>query len=150
MSRDPPDDRFPEGEAKVFRTPTLRLGRSVGIGKIIDYGLFFAGSFFVAFRLPKRPDRVIVLSTPPFLSCFARVFSKVLRADHGHWIMDIYPDVIHAHGLMTNILKKRTSARDHLRVGPWRRDNLDSRDQIGRVDGMSDQATMPMTQILGE
>ena len=102
VSRDRPDDRFPEGEAKVFRTPTLRLGRKVGIGKVIDYGLFFAGSLVVALKLLKRPDRVIVLSTPPFLSCFARVFSKFLRADHGHWIMDVYPDVIQAHGLMSS------------------------------------------------
>ena len=47
-----------------------------------------------------KPDRIVALTTPPYLSLLARFFSKFHGADHAHWVMDLYPDVMEAHGML--------------------------------------------------
>jgi glycosyltransferase involved in cell wall biosynthesis len=57
-----------------------------------------------------RPDRIVALTTPPYLSIVARLVSKFRGADHAHWVMDLYPDVMVAHGM----LKERSLLRRFL------------------------------------
>jgi len=47
-----------------------------------------------------RPERIVALTTPPYLSVLARVISKLRGVDHAHWVMDLYPDVMAAHGML--------------------------------------------------
>ena len=84
---------------EVLRCWSTAYGRRGFLGKIADYASFYLG---VAWGLctARRPDRVVALTTPPYLSVMARVFSKLLGADHAHWVMDLYPDVMSAHGLL--------------------------------------------------
>ena len=48
----------------------------------------------------RRPDRIVAMTSPPYLGLVARVFSKLRGGDHAHWVMDLYPDVMVAHGMM--------------------------------------------------
>ena len=90
----------PTSGPRVVRIGATRFGRGSFVGKLLDYLSYYLG---VAWRLSwmqPRPDRIIALTTPPYLSVLARVFSKLRRADHAHWVMDLYPDVMSAHGML--------------------------------------------------
>lgn len=98
------------GEAgrETGKTPTLRImriratqrGRGTVIGKLCDYVSYYAGVAWYLLTLRPRPDRIIALTTPPYLSVLARLISKIRGADHAHWVMDLYPDVMVSHGML--------------------------------------------------
>ncbi len=85
---------------QIIRVRTPKLGRRTFLGKIIDYLAFYIGVAIKLATLSSRPDRVIALTTPPYLSILARLFSKFYGATHAHWVMDLYPDVMQAHGML--------------------------------------------------
>jgi len=95
-------------ESSVFCLPVFRLlrirasrfGWGSFLGKLADYVSYYAGVKWRLLRLRPRPDRIVALTTPPYLSVLARVFSKLRGGDHAHWVMDLYPDVMVAHGMM--------------------------------------------------
>jgi hypothetical protein len=88
-------------ESSVFRLLRIRatrFGRGTFVGKVVDYFSYYVG---VAWNLMfLRPDRIVALTTPPYLSVLARVMSKLRGGDHAHWVMDLYPDVMVAHGML--------------------------------------------------
>jgi colanic acid biosynthesis glycosyl transferase WcaI len=45
-----------------------------------------------------RPDVILSLTSPPFVGVVGKVASRLRRARHAHWVMDLYPDVLEAHG----------------------------------------------------
>ena len=47
-----------------------------------------------------RADMVVALTTPPYLGLVAAAAAHWRRCRHVHWIMDIYPDVMAAHGML--------------------------------------------------
>ncbi len=84
----------------ILRIRATRFGRGTFFGKLLDYLSFYLGvAWQLAVMLPK-PDRIVALTTPPYLSLLARVMSKLRGADHALWVMDIYPDVMVAHGIL--------------------------------------------------
>lgn len=85
---------------RVVRVGATTFGRRTFLGKLADYATFYLGVAWKLATLHPRPDRVIALTTPPYLSLLARVFSRLRRADHAHWVMDLYPDVMVAHGML--------------------------------------------------
>ncbi|WP_035613980.1 glycosyltransferase family 4 protein [Haloferula sp. BvORR071] len=85
---------------EVVHCWSTAYGRRGFLGKIADYASFYLGVAWGLCTARHRPDRVVALTTPPYLSVLARVFSKFLGADHAHWVMDLYPDVMAAHGLL--------------------------------------------------
>jgi len=85
---------------RVVRIPASRFGRGSFIGKLADYLSYYLGVLWRLLILHPRPDRIIALTTPPYLSLLARIGSKLRRADHAHWVMDLYPDVMTAHGML--------------------------------------------------
>lgn len=91
-----PTAKFP----RIVRIGATGFGRSSFIGKLADYLTYYLGvACLLAFMRPK-PDRIVALTTPPYLSILARIFSAFRGADHAHWIMDLYPDVMTAHGMI--------------------------------------------------
>jgi len=85
---------------RVIRVGSTGFGRKTFLGKLVDYAFFYLGvARHLIFMRPK-PDRIIALTTPPYLSILARFFSKVRGGDHAHWVMDLYPDVMVAHGML--------------------------------------------------
>jgi colanic acid biosynthesis glycosyl transferase WcaI len=88
------------GKVRVIRVGASRFGRGSFVGKLLDYASFYAGVIWHLLTLRPRPERVVALTTPPYLSLLARVFSKIRGGDHAHWVMDLYPDVMVAHGML--------------------------------------------------
>jgi colanic acid biosynthesis glycosyl transferase WcaI len=85
---------------RVLRLGATRFGRGTFSGKLLDYLSFYLGVGWKLATLRPRPDRVVALTTPPYLSVLARIGSKLRGADHAHWVMDLYPDVMVAHGMI--------------------------------------------------
>ena len=89
--------------ARIMRVGATSFGRGTFLGKLADYLSFYVGVAWALVFLPDRtgrPDRIVALTTPPYLSVLARIFSKFHGADHAHWVMDLYPDVMVAHGML--------------------------------------------------
>ena len=85
---------------RIIRIRASRFGRGTFGGKLLDYVSYFIGAGWKLATLRPRPDRVVALTTPPYLAVLARTISKVRGADHAHWVMDAYPDVMAAHGML--------------------------------------------------
>jgi hypothetical protein len=100
----PPDRSSPTHDAasaiRTLRIGATKFGRGTFVGKLADYASFYFGVAWTLARLQPRPARVVSLTTPPFLSILARMVSKAIGADHAHWVMDLYPDVMVAHGMI--------------------------------------------------
>ena len=84
----------------IIRIGASKFGRSTFAGKLLDYTSYYLGATWKLLTLRVRPDRVVALTTPPYLSVIARLISKLRGADHAHWVMDLYPDVLAAHGML--------------------------------------------------
>lgn len=85
----------------ILRVPATQFGRGSAIHKLIDYASFYLMVAWKLAMLRPRPDRVVALTTPPYLSVLTRLISKFQGADHAHWVMDLYPDVMVAHGMLS-------------------------------------------------
>ena len=88
------------GMVRIVRIGATRFGRKSFLGKLADYASYYAGAIWRLSTMQPRPDRVIALTTPPYLSILARVASKLRGGDHAHWVMDLFPDVMVAHGIL--------------------------------------------------
>lgn len=93
---------FPNGieNLAVIRIGATKFGRGSFIGKLLDYVSYYLGVMWRLWRMSPQPERIVALTTPPYLSLLARGMSKVRGADHAHWVMDLYPDVMTAHGML--------------------------------------------------
>lgn len=96
-------ERYPAAEerdgVRVRRVAAL-AGEPRGMaGRIADQMSFLLLASACALRLPP-PGLVVALTTPPFLGALARLLARGRRAAHAHWVMDVYPDVLLAHGLL--------------------------------------------------
>lgn len=90
----------PPSPVRVVRIGASSFGRGSFVGKLLDYAGFYLGVAVWLIAPWNRYDRVVALTTPPYLSLLARWGSKLKGADHGHWVMDLYPDVMTAHGML--------------------------------------------------
>lgn len=86
----------------VQRIGTWGRGRRGALAKLADYLAYFVGTAATLLTMQPRPDRVVALTTPPYLSLLARALSKLRGGDHAHWVMDLYPDVMVAHGMLAS------------------------------------------------
>jgi hypothetical protein len=84
----------------VRRIRATRFGRGTFVGKVMDYLSYYLGAAWILLWLRPRPQRIVAMTTPPYLSVLARVGSKLRGGDHAHWVMDVYPDVMVAHGML--------------------------------------------------
>lgn len=93
-------DSNSSGHAEVVRVPTFRFGRQTLIGKLCDYASFYLFAFLRALIFRGKPTCYVAMTTPPYLGVIARLVSKFRGADHAHWVMDLYPDVMVAHEIL--------------------------------------------------
>ena len=94
------DPRTANSQAVILRIGATRFGRGSFLGKLVDYASYYLGVIWKLATMETRPDRIIALTTPPFLSVVARALSKIRGGQHAHWVMDLYPDVMVAHGML--------------------------------------------------
>ena len=97
-----------------------RVGRSffgkVGIiGRFADFGLFYIAALSKAILLPKH-DVVVCFTTPPFISALGRILKAIKGTRFVYWVMDLYPDVAVAAGVLS---ERSLSTRLLERVNRW-------------------------------
>jgi glycosyltransferase involved in cell wall biosynthesis len=47
----------------------------------------------------RRPDVVLTMTSPPYVGLLGALASRLRAVRHAHWAMDLYPDVLEAHGV---------------------------------------------------
>ena len=93
---------------EVQRVWSTALGRGSVLARLIDYGFFLLGAA-AKLLLGRRPDVVIVLTTPPLIGLVALFASRLRDFRVVLWSMDVYPDVAVALGaIRSGSLLERT------------------------------------------
>ena len=100
----------------VRRMSATRFGRNHAAGKVLDYLSFYVLAGIDLLRMNK-PDVVVCMTTPPYLSVLGRIGSFLRGARHSHWVMDLYPDVLDAHGAFKRPLRGHTLLRMLAKLG---------------------------------
>ena len=100
------DERYPLEETRdgvrIHRIRASGFGRRHGIGKMLDYATFYLGLMTRLLAPRNQPDIVLALTTPPHLGLLAAWAARVKGCVHAHWVMDVYPDVLAAHGVCSD------------------------------------------------
>jgi glycosyltransferase involved in cell wall biosynthesis len=73
--------------------------RKSALGKILSYAAYYLGVTAWLLRRRPRADVIVALTSPPYLSLLARIGAWCPPCHHAHWVMDLYPDVMVAHGM---------------------------------------------------
>lgn len=81
---------------RLGQTSSSRTGMA---GKLVDYASFSARLVLASRSLP-RPDVIVALTTPPFLGLLTSFVPRWRGVARVEWTMDVYPDVLAAHGIM--------------------------------------------------
>jgi glycosyltransferase involved in cell wall biosynthesis len=117
---------------RVRRVAASRFGRGWA-GRAASYAAFLLLGAVEAIRGP-RPDIVVCLTTPPYLGLVGRALRSLRGTADAHWVMDVYPDALGAHGLRGASFAHRAlaavarwqwrGARAVVALGPFMRDRL--------------------------
>ncbi len=95
---------FPTRETRegvsVVRVRATGFGRGTALGRLIDYCSFVIMCSARLLTLRPRPDVILSMTTPPLLGLIVKCVAALRRTQHVHWIMDLYPDVMVAHGML--------------------------------------------------
>lgn len=85
---------------ELQRIAALGFGRRRHLGKLADYASFYGLLLSKLIFARHRPDVILCMTTPPYLGLLGRLACAVRGGRHVHWIMDLYPDVMQAHGML--------------------------------------------------
>jgi colanic acid biosynthesis glycosyl transferase WcaI len=83
----------------VSRLWATGFGRRGFLGKLTDYATFYGSLTFALLFARRSPDLVLSLTTPPYLGLLGKLAAHCHRCRQADWVMDLYPDVMFAHGL---------------------------------------------------
>ena len=86
-------------DVAIRRVQTTSFGRGSHLGRIVDYGSFYA-QVLGRLMTGRRYDLVVALTTPPLLG-FACALARRLRGQrYAIWSMDLHPDAEEAVGMI--------------------------------------------------
>jgi colanic acid biosynthesis glycosyl transferase WcaI len=89
-----------QGNPRVLRIWTPRLGKGSAFKRIADYAFFFVQAVFRVAALPKQ-DLIITLTTPPFIGLAAALHKTLHRETKVIlWNMDCYPEILERTGVI--------------------------------------------------
>ncbi len=83
----------------IQRVGASGFGRASGAGRLLDWFSFYVLAMLRAFQLPKM-DVCVCLTTPPFISLIGLLLYKVRGTQNIVWMMDVYPEIAVAYGVM--------------------------------------------------
>lgn len=83
---------------EVQRLRAFGFGRR-GPGRLLDYASFYLSLIAATMLRRVPPDLVLALSTPPYVGLVGSLLGRIRGSAHAHWVMDVYPDVLVAHGM---------------------------------------------------
>jgi len=84
---------------EVHRVGRSLFGKAGILARVADFILFYVMSGLRAFTI-KRPDAVICFTTPPFIALVGWLMARIRRCKFVYWVMDLYPDLPVACGVM--------------------------------------------------
>ena len=87
---------------RVRRLPASGFCRRSYVGKLADYGTFYASLLAALLFRRERPDMILSLTTPPYIGLLGRLAAARHRCQRADWVMDLYPDVMYAQGMARN------------------------------------------------
>lgn len=98
---------------EVHRVGKSIFGKASIIARMIDFALFYLLALFKVMTI-KKPDVIVPFSTPPFIALVGWMLKKCKRCKAVYWVMDLYPDVPIAFGMMKpDSFSARTLERIH-------------------------------------
>lgn len=112
----------------IHRVARAVFGKAGIFGRMIDFGLFYAAAGVKALFM-KRFDVVVCLTTPPFIVLVGWVLRLLKRSKLVFWVMDMYPDVPVALGVMK---PKSLATRFFDRIDRWMLRSADRTVVLGR------------------
>lgn len=83
----------------VHRVGQSFFGKGSILARVADFGLFYVLAMFQALTVP-RPDVVVPFTTPPFIALVGWLLRVTRGSRYVFWLMDMYPDLPIACGLM--------------------------------------------------
>ncbi len=86
---------------RIVRVAASGFGRKTAAAKLLDYGSFYCSLARALPPMMRDADLALALTTPPYVGLVAGRASRRARVALAHWIMDIYPDVLAAHGALS-------------------------------------------------
>lgn len=84
---------------KIHRVARSLFGKRTLLGRFLDFLLFYVAATWKALILP-RHDVVVCFTTPPFIAYGGLLVRFFKGSRVVHWVMDLYPDVPVACGIM--------------------------------------------------
>ena len=94
-------------EIRVIRLPTTNFGKQRLLGRIIDYLSFYVCVFFYFLKHVKF-DRVVSMTTPPWIGCIVKIALLGSGVKRYNWVMDVYPDAVFSARIISNKFIKWT------------------------------------------
>lgn len=85
--------------AQVYRVGRSLFGKAGLLARAADFALFYLMATIKAFTIPKA-DVVVCFTTPPFIAVLGRIIRLFRGSRFVYWVMDMYPDVPVACGVM--------------------------------------------------
>jgi colanic acid biosynthesis glycosyl transferase WcaI len=87
---------------EVSRLWATGFGRNGILGKMSDYASFYLSLALTLLFKHGNPGLILSLTTPPYIGLLGKAAARNCGCSHAHWIMDLYPDVMYAHGMARN------------------------------------------------
>ncbi len=84
---------------RIVRVGKSIFGKASILARSIDFGLFYLLAFWKSMVM-RRQDVVICFTTPPFVALIGWFLRLVRGTRYVYWVMDLYPDVAVACGVM--------------------------------------------------
>lgn len=84
---------------QIHRVGRSFFGKSSILARVADFAFFYLAAMTKALMLPKH-DVVICFTTPPFIAMVGRILRLVKGTKCIYWVMDLYPDLPIACGVM--------------------------------------------------
>ncbi|MFW5877439.1 MAG: glycosyltransferase family 4 protein, partial [Myxococcota bacterium] len=84
---------------EVIRVGHNRFGKAHVAGRLLDFAGYYVRAVAEALR-GERYDAVVCLTTPPYLVLAGLLIGRLRASRVIYWLMDVYPDVMVAHGMI--------------------------------------------------
>lgn len=84
---------------EIRRVGASLFGKHTTIGRIADFAMYFIRATLLGLT-GEKPDIVIALTTPPYIALTGVLLKRWRGVRLLYWLMDIYPDVMIAHGMI--------------------------------------------------
>lgn len=101
---------------EVRRVGSNLFGKSTIIGRLANFAWYYVRATALGL-FGRRYDVVIALTTPPYIAMAGLIMKRLRGSRLVYWLMDIYPDVMVAHGMLRErSLLHRVLRRLHLHI----------------------------------